>query len=161
MTPKPKPSPLIEWRKLIVAAERLPASARLVALVLSTHMDRNGGSCFPSLTRLQGESGLARSTVCLALDRLDREGLISRVRGGRGRPTRYLATSPITGLPVVRSSDSTRPAVVPEDVQEDVYKPSGRADARRQRRGRAAGKPRPDVKRYDVPPANLAPEKAR
>jgi hypothetical protein len=67
---KREPSPLIEWRAQVIASE-LGSSARLVALVLSLHMDRNGGSCFPSITTLQREASLARSTVCNALKEID------------------------------------------------------------------------------------------
>jgi hypothetical protein len=100
-------STLVRWRGLIIESE-LPSPAKLVALVLSTHMDRDGGSCFPSLTTIAQESGLGRSTVCRALDQIEGAGLIERVRGGtvRGgspRLTRYRATSPTAGLGVVFS----------------------------------------------------------
>ena len=45
-------------------------------------MDRNGASCFPSLTRIQREANLARSTVCSALDQLESARFIARARGG-------------------------------------------------------------------------------
>jgi hypothetical protein len=129
-------SAVFEWRKLIVRSE-LGASAKLVALVLSTHMDADGGSCFPSLATLSRETSRARSTVCQALDDLDHAGLIERVRGGPGRSTRYRATSSITGLPLVRSPDSASSVTEPEDVHEDVQKISGRAAARPRRGGSA------------------------
>jgi DNA-binding transcriptional MocR family regulator len=140
------PSPVVAWRTIIRESD-VRSSARLVALMLSTHMDRNGGSCFPSLTTLSGETGLGRSTVCRALNELDSAGLIRRVRQGRGRPTRYLATSPATGLPVVPQRDSGSPALAPEDVQEDVHT-SSRAPAARAGRGRRAGSA-PGARRAD------------
>jgi hypothetical protein len=143
-------SAVIEWRRLILASELRP-SARLIAFALSTHMDSDGGSCFPSLTRLQRETGLSRSGVILALAELERASLIERVRGGRGRPTRYRATSPLTGLPVVHSVDPTSALSGPEDVQEDAHNYSGRAHARRKKeRGARAGSARPSKK---SPPA--------
>jgi len=55
---------------MIVASGELGANAKLVAFVLSTHMDVNGTSCFPSLTTLQHETSLSRRAVCHALDRV-------------------------------------------------------------------------------------------
>jgi hypothetical protein len=132
---------LIEWRTAILESD-VDKNARLVGLVLSTHMNGAGASCFPSLTRLQRESRLARSTVCFALRDLESAKLIERVRGGPDRPTRYRATSPPTGLPLVRSTDSGSPPTGPEDVHEDDQEPSTRAHARARRekaRRRAGG----------------------
>lgn len=67
----------------------LTPTERLVGLTLSLHMDRDGGSCWPSLTTLANETGLSRRTVIRALNTLDAEGYIKRARGGPGRPTRY------------------------------------------------------------------------
>jgi DNA-binding transcriptional MocR family regulator len=138
-----EPSPVVVWRRTILKAEGLSSSARLVALVLMDHMNGDGGSCFPSLTTLSRESGRARSTVCIALDELERGGYISR-RRGRGIPTRYLATSPTTGLPLVRSPDSTSPIVEPEGVQEDAHNLYARAPRARKKTGRAAAHPKSD-----------------
>jgi hypothetical protein len=77
------PSPVVQWRGLVVGSD-VGKSARLVAFVLPTHMDRNGGSCFPSLTTISRESGLARSTVCIALTELASAKLVERVPGGSG-----------------------------------------------------------------------------
>jgi DNA-binding transcriptional MocR family regulator len=144
-----RPSAVIEWRTLVRDSRLVGKNAKFVALVLSTHMDSDGGSCFPSLSTLSRETGLARSTVCAALDELERTRLVRRVRGGRGRPTRYLATSPPSGLPLVRPADSTSPPSGPEDVHEDVQKISGRAGARRRQRARAGAGARPDLSYLD------------
>jgi predicted ArsR family transcriptional regulator len=130
------------------------SSARLVGFVLSTHMDIHGGSCFPSITRLQKESGLGRSTVCRSLDELERTGLVERHRGGRGRPTRYRAASPTVALLVVPQRDSTSAAVASEDVHEDVQKFSMRANARGKRNGQRARRARPDLSYLDDAGAN-------
>ncbi len=131
------PPPLVAWRNEIRDAEQLPPSAKLVAFVLSTHMDRNGGSCFPSLTLLARETGIHRATVCRALAKLEREGVLQRLRGGRGRPTRYVATSRTMRLPVVALCDQTSRTVRPEDVHEDVHNFSTRARAREEKKKRA------------------------
>jgi hypothetical protein len=102
-------------------------------------MDGNGGSCFPSLTTLAEETGWAKSTVCIGLDELERGRFITR-RRRRGRPTHYLATSPATGLPLVRLPDVTSPGAGPEDVHEDVHNfSSARTRARRREDARAGG----------------------
>jgi hypothetical protein len=146
-------SPLVVWRNSVRDSEQLGWTARLVAFVLSTHMDADGGSCFPSITTLTRETHLARRTVCYALDELERERFIERVRQGRGRPTRYRATSAsgalVEGAQLVHdvhqlvhvvhpTSACGAPEDVQEDVQQDVHKPSMRAQARaRKRRGGA------------------------
>jgi DNA-binding transcriptional MocR family regulator len=128
---------------VMILASELRYSARLVALVLSMHMDRNGGSCFPSLTTLARESGLGRSTVVRALAQIEEAGLIQRVGGSHGKPTRYQARSPTTGLLVVPQRDGAVPqrasAAGHKDVQESVHNISNRAQARKQRKGRTAG----------------------
>ena len=137
-------SAVVQWRGLIVRSELRP-SARHVALTLSLHMDSNGGSCFPSLTRLAEETGWARSTVCISLDELERACFITR-RRRRGRPTHYLATSPATGLPLVRRPDATSPGAGPEDVQADVHNPYARVRARGGRENARAGGARAKTK---------------
>jgi hypothetical protein len=124
---------LIEWRAAILASD-LKASARLVALVLSTHMDREGGSCFPSQELLAKETGHARSTVQLAIDAVERGGYLECDRH-RGRVTHYRASwptigpladearaksGPVIGPLVDQSPASTGPTIDPEDVLEDV-----------------------------------------
>jgi hypothetical protein len=147
------------WRTELLASE-MSSPAKMVAFVLSTHMDRNGGSCFPSLTTIARESGYARSTVCQALAELDRANLLERVRGGRGKPTRYHATSPLTGLPVVRQADSTSPTGGPEDVQEDVHKFSTRTDvrAKKKKSGRAGARRSKNTKTVNTAGAHLKPD---
>jgi hypothetical protein len=54
--------PLFAWRDLIQKSD-LPPTARHVALNLSTHMNLNGGSCFPSLETQASETGLHKSTA--------------------------------------------------------------------------------------------------
>src|SRR5690348_8838842 len=90
-------SPLIAWRNE-VRDSALGSSAKLVAYTLSLHMNSDGASCFPSLTTLAREANLSRRTVVTALDELEHAGLVERARGGRGRPTRYRATSATTAL---------------------------------------------------------------
>lgn len=134
--------PLLEWRKQLLESE-LGWAARYVGLALSVHMNGDGQSCFPSLTTIQRETALGRSTVCGALSELEQARFISRARGGPTRPTRYTATSAPHGLPLVRHTDGGSAPHAPEDVQEGVQKISGRAGARRKKEGARASGTRP------------------
>lgn len=68
---------------------------RHVALTLSLHMDNEGGSCFPSISTLAAETGLAESSVRHAIYALDDAGYLLRKPGeGRGHSTRYQAKLP-------------------------------------------------------------------
>lgn len=140
MKRKPSPPPpVIQWRTFVVESA-VGKSARLVAFVLSTHMDTNGGSCYPSIARIEREAGLARSTVCVALNELEAARLILREPGGPpNRSTRYTACSPVTGLPVVRSSDASSPVTGHKDVHKDVQT----SPAASRRRGTAGRRGRP------------------
>jgi DNA-binding transcriptional MocR family regulator len=142
------PSLVVQWRTLVVTSE-VGAMPRAVAHVLSTHMDRNGGSCFPSLTTIARESGLARSTVCKALNELEVAKLIQRDRGGPKRSTRYLATSPPDGLPLVRLTDSGSPPHGHEDVPKDVHTSRAASRRRGKRSGGAGGAAREDLSYLD------------
>lgn len=91
---------LFQWRKAIVESGLfLGPTARLVAFVLSLHMDADGGSCYPSLDTLAWETGLHRRTVIRQLAELELEGWIrvehgGSPRGGRKEPNRYAAAIP-------------------------------------------------------------------
>jgi hypothetical protein len=132
-------STLVRWRGLIVESE-LPSPAKLVALVLSTHMDSNGGSCFPSLSTIAREAALGRSTVIRALADLERAQLIEKVKGGPTGSNRYRATSPTAGLVVIPERELPSPTAGHEDVQEDVHNPSARVRARGRKRARRSAR---------------------
>jgi len=74
---------LFLWRRTIARSNLTPPQ-RLVALVLSMHMDSSGGSCWPALPTISDETGLARSTVRAAVQSLEAAGYTAR-RPGRGR----------------------------------------------------------------------------
>jgi Helix-turn-helix domain len=135
-------SAVVQWRAAIIESE-LPSPAKLVALVLSTHMDRNGGSCFPSLTTIEREASLSRSAVCYALKRLEKSALIKRVPGGPTTPTRYRASAP-GALGVVHEVHSGSAPGAPEDVHEDVHNPSARVRARETKRARRGARSEPE-----------------
>jgi hypothetical protein len=128
----------------MILASQLRPPVRHVALTLSTHMSARGDSCFPSLTTLEAETGLARKTIWRALDELEGAGLLQRQRTP-GRSTRYRALGAQGTYPL--GDESTQLGAQgnqlgasghPEDVQEDVHedvKPSTRADARSRKKG--------------------------
>lgn len=89
-------TPLFRWRQAILDSE-LRSTERLVALVLSTHMDRHGASCYPSLTTIARESGVSRRTVLRALAALELAGLLS-VMHRQGTVSKYFAQRPDDAL---------------------------------------------------------------
>lgn len=95
-----KLSPLFTWRSAIASGEsELEPSSRLVALVLSLHMNERGGSCFPSINTISKESGLDRKTVIRHLAALEERGWLEvrhggSPRGARKESNRYSAVVP-------------------------------------------------------------------
>jgi hypothetical protein len=75
-------------------ASALSPAARLVAFVLSTHMDSSGGSCFPGIRLVAEETGYVSNTVAAAVNELEATGFLSVQRGGGRRPNRYQAALP-------------------------------------------------------------------
>lgn len=132
-----------------MATPELSPTELLVGFVLSTHMDRNGGSCWPSTKTLAHEAHASRRHVQRALRRLEALELleVTATKGGRGNPNRYrikgVTVSPFSGE---RATYTTQKGdtMSHEDVQEDVHNFSMRADARKKRKGRRAGSARPD-----------------
>lgn len=85
---------LFDWRTALLDSD-LPSTTKLVGLVLSTHMNRSGDSCFPGTELLMKQTSLGRSAVLGHLQALKQTGWVLAVkRAGRGRPLGYLATMP-------------------------------------------------------------------
>jgi hypothetical protein len=81
--------------------DTLTPEAKLVGHTLAMRMDAEG-DCFPSLTRLEADTGLSRTTVCLSLNELEEKGRLIRERTDDGKSaTRYRAALP----GVVRPAD--------------------------------------------------------
>jgi DNA-binding transcriptional MocR family regulator len=95
-------TPLFRWRESLCASE-LSATRRLVALVLSMHMNAVGGSCFPGIATIARETGLGRRTVIRALQDLQTSGYLTVVerggtaRSGKPKSNSYQARVPSTG----------------------------------------------------------------
>lgn len=107
-----KLSPLFSWRSAICDSD-LQAPARHVALTLSLHMNERGDSCFPSITTLEKETGLSRTTVCKHMKTLEEGEWLRRESGSKGRSTRYTATVP-GSAPDALPSAPDAPEVVKE-----------------------------------------------
>lgn len=81
-----------------VKGEYGPASSttRLVLIMLSTHMNIDGSSCFPSTALLASETKLTERSVCTHLEKAEKEGWIKRhIKGGGQNWKRYQYTPSI------------------------------------------------------------------
>src|SRR5258708_7411291 len=125
-----KMSPLFGWRGKICMSDLAPTT-RLLALVLSLHMNELGSSCYPGSELLARETGLSSSTVFVHLAKLRDAGWITvgQPRGsGRGHVNLYSATvpeshrEPDTSDPV-DNGESVR--LADESVREPDRKPPG------------------------------------
>ena len=92
-------SPLFTWRAVVKDSD-LPPIAKLVAFVLSLHMNEAGGSAFPGVERLSRETSLARRTVTHWRAVLVELGFLNLVqrggspRGGKRLASEYKAATP-------------------------------------------------------------------
>ena len=68
----------------------LPSTEKLVALALADHANDEDFTCWPSLTHLEKKTGLNRTTVWRAIDRLVELNLIKRVGNKPSGSTIYL-----------------------------------------------------------------------
>jgi len=143
-------SPLFSWRGAIASKESgLAPTLRHVALTLSLHMSEKGDSCFPSVSLLVDESGLAESTVRDSLRKLCDLGWLvkeARFRADGGQTSSvYCAATPNIEPPhrepvAPPPGDGEPPTAspVPVEVVNEVVKESAKdLDASR----RAVGKP--------------------
>ena len=87
-------SPLFTWRSAISdPSHDLPSTARHVALALSLHMNERGGSCFPAISTLAGETNLDDRTVQRAIRRLEADRwLVVAAKGGMKNGSRVANT---------------------------------------------------------------------
>jgi len=69
---------LFQWRKMIASESGPQPTTRHILLTLSIHMNEAGGSCYPSIRTLAGETGLSTRTICTHLEAAERGGWISR-----------------------------------------------------------------------------------
>lgn len=100
-----------------VRASKLPATARHVAMTLATYAGK-AGEAYPAQKTLEGGTGWARRTVNDALNTLEGQGWLTRVkRGHKGRATLYRLHVPDAAPTAGAGSESVRMSP-PPDVQE-------------------------------------------
>ena len=89
---------LFQWRNLVCSEHGPKSTTRLVLIVLSLHMNSDGGSCFPSVETVAKRAGISKRAVCEHLNLAATLGWITRFRKGEsGRSWRkwhYQATIP-------------------------------------------------------------------
>jgi hypothetical protein len=89
---------LFEWRKAIVSEYGPKPTTRLVLLVLSLHMDKEGDRCFPSTKALERETGLSERSVCTHLIMAEKTGWIKKevcgLSGQGWKRHKYIASIP-------------------------------------------------------------------
>ena len=88
-------SPVFAWRNAVLADAALSPMGRLVALVLSVHMNGERGSCFPGIRLLMTQTALKRTAVYDHVSELKRAGWLgAEQQPGRGGPHGYVGTFP-------------------------------------------------------------------
>lgn len=97
----PKHTPLLfRWRGAVLSkCGPTSSTTRLVLLALANHMNKMGGSCFPSTKRLAEETALSEKAICTHLDKAKEKGWImvstrGRTAGKAWAGHQYRATLP-------------------------------------------------------------------
>ncbi|WP_419656289.1 helix-turn-helix domain-containing protein [Desulfosarcina variabilis] len=105
-----------EWQKIIASkfGPKKPTT-RHVLLTLCIHMDKDGGSCFPSTRTLAEETGLSERSVCTHLRTASTDGWINtHTRTGFGQAwaqNSYTALIPKKVLKEVQQQGTERGSV--------------------------------------------------
>lgn len=81
------------WLQCIFTT-KLPPNAKYIAVYLSTHMNDHQDIAWPSLSRIETDTGLAHSCVLKHLNILEFHGWLTRERGNSSKSTRYHAVFP-------------------------------------------------------------------
>ncbi len=83
----------LDWISLILETE-LPAYSKMLAMYLSTFMNKHQDIAWPSHSRIQKQLSINTSTVCKYLKLLEEEGWIIRETGNSTKTTRYIVGFP-------------------------------------------------------------------
>lgn len=76
---------MYNWRMVALKHGNLPSNSKFILLYLSTYMNAHGDSCFPSIVRIMGDTGLAKATVVKHLKILRETGWIVSKSIGNGK----------------------------------------------------------------------------
>jgi hypothetical protein len=95
--------------------QTITATMKFVLVVLANRADEKTFQCFPSLSSICRDTSLGRSTVIRALNELEKQNLIQRVRRGYQSTTYVLLTGGLTvNLVPERDQSQSETGVVPE-----------------------------------------------
>lgn len=131
---------IAEWRNAIRDSD-LDATAKLVALVLSTYMN-SAGECYPARATLAKNCRCAVRTVERAVTRIESAGLLDVSRtAGRGHSNRYRAS--VKGVTGDAFSGKKRRHQRPEKATPDAVK-GDTGDARKREKASESGRARLD-----------------
>jgi len=89
------------------------STAKLVLLALADHARDGGNGAYPSLTRVEGKTGLNRRTIINALDALKYNGIISLVGRSEHNTNNYTILMQALPVTVGKGVASTPPLVTP------------------------------------------------
>ena len=81
------------WRQCIFKT-KLPPNAKYIAVYLSTYMNEHHDIAWPSLSRIESDTGLSHPCVLKHLRLLEAEGWLTREKGSPSKSTRYHAVFP-------------------------------------------------------------------
>ena len=117
-----KPSLKTRWQNAIADCDNLQSNTRLVLWTLSRFMDKNGGSCFPTIERIMASCKLSNTTVIKHLRLANEAGWISRTPKKTGRDNKsysyqaQMQASEAISLTNDRASEAISPSQDPELV---------------------------------------------
>lgn len=115
----------VEATAAVWAMRELPATEKLVAVRIADHADPNGNNAYPSVARLQADTGLSERAVQGALVRLCDRGVLSRSHLPGPKGTRRYSVNLKWSPPQDVHPAADAP---PQQMQgQDVHPPAGDA----------------------------------
>lgn len=85
----------------------LSSSEKLVLMLLANRHNKDSGLCYPSMTRISEEGGMARRTVMRAVKSLEKKGLLT-IEKTFGKTHHYRLHTSATVAPVTESHQCQR-----------------------------------------------------
>lgn len=97
----------IEAMTWAIELEGLTPTENHVLLLLANRHNKDSGLCYPSMSRISSESGMARRTVIRAVKSLEQKGLLT-IEKTFGKTHHYRLHTSATVTPVTESHQSQR-----------------------------------------------------